>query len=215
MKKQTLLFAMLCFVCLYFFIGCGARVQMKVDSYSNTDLNIEEYKKFSFLPINKDKPLMEKHLFSIIQSVMEDKGYIYDDKNPQFLISIRVDINSREIQKDVSSRPVQVYQPPPIGSKLGTYGTYQTQYVTQGGGTRIINTRIMSIDFINFLNRQPTDKINYIWQGELTCNRSSIKGADIDKCLIIGLLQDYPLKQIGSIKRVEINKCKIETNTGQ
>ena len=209
MNKRHLFLKLLFCAYLILLIGCGpSRIIMNVKSYDNPDLNIAEYKRFSFLPINKEKPLMEKHLFSIIQSVMKDKGYVYDDKNPQFLISIYVGINSREVQGKVSSRPIQVYQPPPIGSKPGTYGSYQTQYVTEGGGTHVINTRFMKIDFIDFINKQPTDKINYVWQGEVTCGDSNRKGVDIDKCLIIGLLQDYPVKQDSSMKKVEINKCK-------
>jgi hypothetical protein len=79
MKKQTLLFAMLYCICLCFLIGCGpSRIQMKVDSYLNQELNITEYKRFSFLPVNNEKPLMEKQLFTFIRSEMEKKGYIYD-----------------------------------------------------------------------------------------------------------------------------------------
>jgi len=210
MNKRNSLLMLLC--CAYFglLIGCGpARIQMKVDSYNNPDLNISEYKRFSFLSVNTDKPLMEKELFSYIKIEMEKKGYIYDDKIPQFLIAVQAGKGSREIQAGVSSRPVQVYQPPPVG-KGGT-GTWQTQFVTEGGGSYTVNTRWMKIDFIDALNKKPSekiDKITYLWQGEANSAGSSELSVVV-KCLISGLLRDYPAKLTGSKITLKFDDCKI------
>ena len=149
---------------------------------------------------------MEKELFSYIKIEMEKKGYIYNDKMPQFLIAVQAGKGSREIQAGVSSRPVQVYQPPPIG-KGGT-GTWQTQYVTEGGGSYTVNTRWMKIDCIEIINKKPGDKITYLWQGEANSAGSSELSVVV-KCLISGLLRDYPAKLTGSKITLKFDECKI------
>jgi len=209
MNKRNLLLLMMC--CAYFglLIGCGpTRIGMKVDSYNNTDLNISDYKRFSFLPVNTDKPLMEKELFSYIKTEMIKKGYIYDDKMPQFLIAVQLGASAYEKQKRVHSRPVQVYQSPSPG-KGGT-GTWQTQHVTQGGGSDTIHTTWMKIDFIDVLNKKPgekIDKITYLWQGEAISEGCVL--SVVVKCLISGLLSDYPAKLTGSIITLDFDECKI------
>jgi len=208
MKKRNLLLLMLC--CAYFglLIGCGpSRIQMKLDTYSNPDLNISEYKRFSFLPANNDKPLMEKELFSYIKIEMEKKGYIYDDKMPQFIIVVQAGKSSHEKQKRVRSREVSDYQPPPIGSKDNKYGTWETHYVTEGGGSYTVNTRWMKIDFIDVINKKPDNKITYLWQGEVNSDgRSEL--SEVVKCLISGLLRDYPAKLTSSKITLKFDECK-------
>jgi hypothetical protein len=207
MKKRNLLLLMTC--CAYFglLIGCGpSRIEMKVDSYNNQDLNISDYKRFSFLPVNSEKPLMEKELFSYIKIEMIKKGYIYDEKMPQFLIAVRLGASSQDVQEGVSSRPVQVYQPPAPGK--GGVGTWQTQYVTQGGGSDTVYTRWMKIDSIDALNKKPGDKITYLWQGEATSEGSSVLSVVV-KCLISGLLRDYPAKLTGSKITLKFDECKM------
>jgi Domain of unknown function (DUF4136) len=187
-------------------IGCGpSRIQMKVVSYNNPDLNISEYKRFSFLPLNSEKPLMEKELFSFIKIEMQKKGYIYDYDGAQFLIAVQAGASSREVQEGVHSRPVQVYQPPPVGSKDNKYGTWQTQHVTEGGGSRTVNTRWMKIDFIDVINKNR--EISYLWQGEVNSQgRSEL--SEVVKCLISGLLRDYPAKLTNSKITLKIDECK-------
>jgi hypothetical protein len=151
---------------------------------------------------------MEKELFSFIKIEMEKNGYIYDYKEPQFLIAVRLGESSREVQEGVSSRPVQVYQPPAPGK--GGVGTWQTQYVTQGGDSDTVNTRWMKIDFIDVLNKKPGDKIDkitYLWQGEAISEGSSALSVVV-KCLISGLLRDYPAKLTGSKITLKFDKCK-------
>lgn len=206
MNKRHLLLKLL--FCAYFclLIGCASRVQMNVESYSNPDLNIAEYKRFSFLPTDSEKPLAEKELFSFIKVEMEKKGYIYDDYNPQFLIAARRGVSSDEKQEGVSSRPVQVYQPPPVGSKDNKYGTWQTQYVTEGGGTRTVNTRWIKMDFIDLINSKPDDKIIYLWQGEVN-SQGSKRINEVTKCLINGLLLDYPVKLNRAKRTIRYDEC--------
>jgi hypothetical protein len=209
MNKQHLLLKLLC--CAYFalLIGCGpSRIVMAVDSYGNPDLNIAEYKRFSFLPLNSEKPLMEKQLFSFIKIEMEKKGYIYDDKMPQFLIAVQLGVSSQEKQAGVHSRPVQVYQPPPVGK--GVYGTWQTQHVTEGGGSYTVNNRWMKFDFIDVIKKKPGDKIDkitYLWQGEVNSQGSS-ELSEVVKCLISGLLRDYPAKLTSSKITLKLDECK-------
>jgi hypothetical protein len=206
MNKQSLLFAMIFCTCLCFLMGCAARVQMNVDSFINQDLNVAAYSRFSFLPVNSDKPLMEKELFTFIRSEMEKKGYIYDDKYPQFLVAVQLGAQSQEKQAAVRSHPIQVYQPPPIGS-VGQYGSYQTQYVTKGGGSYTVNASWLKIDFIDVINKKPDDKISYLWQGEV--NSQGRYGLnEVAKCLISGLLLDYPAKLNKSTRILYFNECK-------
>lgn len=210
MKKQPLLSAIVCCICLCFLAGCGTpRITMKMDSFINQDLNVAEYNRFSFLSVNSEKPLMEKQLFTFIRSEMEKKGYLYDDKNPQFLIVVKTGTQSQEKQEGVHSRPVQVYQSPSPGQ--GGVGTWQTQYVTEGGGSYIVHTRWMKIDFVDVINKKLDDKITYLWQGEIR-NIRRLKigddGAWMDKCFIMGLLEDYPSQQASLIKKIERNRCR-------
>lgn len=207
MKKWIILFIILyCLSCI-FLAGCVKFVKMNVDSYSNPELNIAEYKRFSFLPVNKDKPLFEKQLFSIIKDEMEKKGYFYDEKRPQFLVAVQHGVNIFQEQKPVRSRPVQVYQPPPIGSKPGTYGSYQTQYVTEGGGSRRVNIRWMKIDFIDKVKKKRNDEILYLWQGEVNSEGSG-ELSEVAKCLIYGLLLDYPTKSDRMQRTFRYEDCK-------
>ena len=154
---------------------------------------------------------MEKELLSFIKIEMQKKGYIYDYDGAQFLIAVQAGASSREVQEGVHSRPVQVYQPPPVGSKDNKYGTWETHYVTQGGGSYTVNTRWMKIDFIDVLNKKPGDKIDkitYLWQGEVNSEGPS-ELSEVAKCLISGLLRDYPAKLTGSKIDLKIDECKI------
>ena len=148
---------------------------------------------------------MEKELFSFIRIEMERKGYVYDYERAQFLIAVQAGASSQQKQDGVSSRPVHVYQPPPVGK--GGYGTWETQHVTEGGGSYTVNNRWMKIDFIDVIKKKPGDNLTYLWQGEVNSQgRSEL--SEVVKCLISGLLRDYPTKLTGSKITLKFNECK-------
>ncbi|MDQ5985566.1 MAG: hypothetical protein CSYNP_01278 [Syntrophus sp. SKADARSKE-3] len=179
---------------------------MNVDSYINHDLNIPEYKRFSFMATDTINPLAEKELFSIIKDEMQKKGYSYDNNNPQFQIVARRGVKTEERQEDVRSRPAQVYQPPPIGSKDNRYGTWQTQYVTEGGGTYTVNIKWIRIEFIDLISSQKDGKTNYLWQGEVHSQGKRTLN-ETTKCLTNGLLLDYPTKLNRTKRILNYDEC--------
>ena len=81
----------------------------------------------------------------------------------------------------------------------------------RGGGSDTVHTRWMKIDFIDALNKKPDDKIDkitYLWQGEAISEGSSVLSVVV-KCLISGLLRDYPAKLTGTTVTLNFNDCKI------
>lgn len=174
---------------LLYLCGCGpARLAMNVESLNNPDIEISTYKRFSFLSVNDEQALLEKNLQLMIREVMQQKGFIYDEDVPDFLIKVKFGVEKTVEQEKVRSRPVQVYQP-----EYGKPGKWETRYVTQGGGTKVKETKWIKIDLIDNKMKKDSGKTNVIWQGEVQTDDSNTF-TEISPCLIMGLLADYPVK---------------------
>ncbi len=184
--------------------ACGpARLGMNVESFNNPDIELSTYKRFSFLSVNDEQALLEKNLQLTIREVMQQKGFIYDENAPDFLITVKFGVEKNVEQEKIRSRPVQVYQP-----EYGKPGKWETQYVTQGGGTKVKETKWIKIDLIDNKVKKDSGKIDFIWQGEAqTDDRNTFR--EISPCLIMGLLADYPIKINSKPKRyIPYQDCK-------
>ncbi|MCG6535992.1 MAG: DUF4136 domain-containing protein [Syntrophales bacterium LBB04] len=184
--------------------ACGpARIAMKVESFNNPDVELSNYKRFALLNIQNEKQLLEKELQSSIKKAMEQKGFFYDEKNPDFLIAVNFGVEARTEQHKVSSRPVQVYQP-----EYGKVGTWQTQHVTSGGGSSVVETKWMKIDFIDNKNRTNSERPDFIWQGEVKSDTKR-EFTHISDCLIMGLMEDFPMsKNKTTLKKIPYSSCE-------
>jgi hypothetical protein len=152
---------------------------MKVDSFNNPYLQITEYKRFSFTQLHADNTLKEQHLVSIVKKKMEDKGFVYDDKLPQFI----VDVNFSEVSKQVKDK---------------------------NDKPSLDITKNVTVVFQDMIYRKQNADVKLVWQGEASTSSSGgeFSTADVEKCLIIGILQAYPGKFKSITKSVSASSCK-------
>lgn len=212
MKKNAISKAIPLFLLCITLLGCGpSKFHMDFEGFNNPDINIAEYKKFSFLPTDSEFPLKEKMLFQYIRDVMQQKGFIYDDNQPQFLVFVKMAERSTTEVRPVRSRRVSTYQPAPVGSKVNNYGTWQNSYETTGGGSTTISTITITVNFIDSIKKDSNGNPLYLWQGQASSSQKVKKKVShsigSEKCLILGILQQYPNEQTSKRIHVLSEQC--------
>ena len=109
LKKLLVVSGLFSALCL--FSAC-ANIPMKVDSVSNPYLQSAEYKRFSFTPAHAADQQKEQHLMDVVKKGMGEKGFVFDDKDPQFLIDITFGEESKQVDKgyvDVTNKVALVF----------------------------------------------------------------------------------------------------------
>jgi hypothetical protein len=142
-------------------------------------------------------PLTE-NLLPIIRGELEKKGLVHDRAKPHVLVLIKAGTRAEQRQEPVVSRPVPSLQPTPKGA------TMEMHYVIEGGGFYTVHIRWISMDVFDSAGRKPGDEL---WQGKVASEGEE----DLDsvaKCLISGLLADYPAGPGKTRKILKLNECK-------
>jgi|GEM_PF-4207795 len=210
--RKTIIKGMLFYCLCMLLMGCGpSKFSMRFHSYNNPDISYSEYKKFAFLPTDTEFPLKEKQLFQYIRGVMEHKGFIFDEEHPQFLISVKTSERLATEVRPVKSRRVSTYKPAPIGSNVNNYGTWQTSHETTGGGSTTFSTLFLVISMIDAAPKNAGANSVYIWQGQASSSQKvKMKAGGMrggEKCLITGILQEYPNVQQDKMLYVLPEQC--------
>lgn len=176
MKRQMLVLGFFSVICCLL-VGC-ADIPMKVDSFNNPYLQQEEYKRFSFTPLHTDNKPKEQQLMSVVKKELENKGFVYDDKAPQFIVDINWGQESNQVM-DKSNKP------------------------------SLLITKKVVIVFMDMIYRKQNSGAKLVWQGEASSSSSEpeFSNSDIEKCLIIGILQVYPGKFKSISKKVSSSSC--------
>lgn len=177
MNKLLIAPFLLCAICCLL-AGCSG-IRMNVDSFNNSYLQIAEYKRFSFLASKKVEQAKEQHLFSVVKKELEEKSLVYDDKAPQFLIALNI---SDETMKERKSNSEKVVSD--------------------------VTNRVTIVFIDNIYNKQNSGT-KIVWQGEASTNSSGpdLNSVDVEKCLVIGILQEYPNKLKSIPKSVNSYWC--------
>jgi hypothetical protein len=176
LKARLVLFGF-CSVIFSFLAGCSG-VRMNVDTFNNPYLPITEYKRFSFLPSGIGDKTKEQHLFSVVKKDMEERGLVFDEKTPQFLIAVTV---AEETKKNKNSN--------------------DDKLVAE-------TTKKVSIIFIDNMHNKKETKL--VWEGDASTTGLDVdlSNVDVEKCLIIGILQDYPNKLKSMSKNIYSFWCR-------
>lgn len=214
MKKYNYCLGLIVLVCL-FLVGCATigYIKMDVKAYSDPERDILALKRFGLVPFNKENPLLEKELLFMVKDRLIRKGYIYDEKNPDFLVAI-----------GFYCGPFQYYVPPttlylphwvPGETKtytghIGTthvYGTeqssarYESKPYTVGGYTSTAYYRNIQLYFVDCSKLIQSEKVEVIWQGEVDSSGSNSDIRVVAPYLLDEVLGEFPIKTGKSNKR--------------
>jgi hypothetical protein len=176
LKKQVIVSGLFSIICCLL-VGC-AGIEMKIDSINNPYLQQTEYKRFSFTQPHSDNKPKEQYLVSVVKKEMESKGFVHDEKAPQFLVDVSFSEVSRQV-KDKNDKP------------------------------SLDITKKVAIVFLDMIYQKQNPDAKLVWQGEASSNSSDSEFGtkDIEKCLIIGILQVYPGKFKSITKNVSSFSC--------
>lgn len=188
-------------VCL-FFSGCIGSIEMDVKSYYDPERNLLEVKQFNLAPINKENPLLEKELLFMVKEQLVQKGYIYDEENPDFLVAI-----------NFYCGPFQYYVPPTtlyfprytpgetysgwIGSEYfhgSSLGQWKSEPYIIGGYTKTAYYRNLQIYFVDYNKLLQSGEVEVIWQGQVESSGSNSDIRIIAPYAIGELLDEFPIK---------------------
>lgn len=209
-------------------VGCGGIIKMNVKSLSNPDYSIEEYKTFFVATVNKESPLEEKDLLTVIRSIMERKGYIYDPQYPDFVVTVAFLEGEMTKYKPPKTTYVPQYTPGKTtdhsgrvnvyssdGYSYGSYsgtsttpGTWSTKAVHTPGRTRKYNHRWINVSFyeVKQYRRARKEEVEYLWKGEVISDgRKDLY--IVAPCLLEGLLEEFPSRTGKSKKIFRAKKC--------
>lgn len=197
-KRPFLRFALLGLACLCWMTGCApTHIMMDVESRAAPNFHSPARERFSFLPPEGEKPLTE-NLLPLIRGEMEKKGFVHDDGNPSILVSVKAGTTTEKRREPVVSRPVPVLLP----SREG--GTPETHYVIEGGGYYTVHVRKIRMDVFDAAGQKPGDEL---WQGEVM-SEGEEDLSSVAKCLVSGLLADYPAGPGKTRIILKLNECR-------
>ena len=158
MTKKHYYLSFLGITCLI--LTACATIKMNVKTYSDPEKNLLHAKHFTLLPINKENPLLEKELLFMVKERLIQKGYIYDDENPDFLGTISFYCGPFQYYVP----PTTIYLPHYVPGETKTYtgfigstyvygtekssGKYESKPHTTGGYTATSYYRDIKIYFV-------------------------------------------------------------------
>lgn len=178
LKVRMFLFGLSC-ILFATLSGCTT-INMNVETLNNPYLPTKQYHSFTLLKSNSAAQQNESRLNSIIKNEIEKKGLVFDDKSPQLLIAIHSTEKSDNLQNVKDEK---------ISEKL---------------------TKNLTIVLIDNIYKKQTNENKLVWQGSASATGtvSDFSSTDIEKCLIIGILQDYPNKHIATNKGINSFWCR-------
>lgn len=214
MKKYNYCLGFVVLACLIL-TGCATTgyIKMDVKAYSDPERNLLGVKRFRLAPVNKENPLIEKELLFMVKERLVQKGYIYEEENPDFLVAI-----------NFYCGPFQYYVPPttlylphyvPGETKTytgfigGTYvygteqssGRYESKPYIVGGYTATDYYRNIQVYFVDYSKLMQSEKVEVIWQGEVDSSGSSSDIRIVAPYLLDEVLGEFPIKTGKSNKR--------------
>lgn len=197
-KRPFLRCALLGLACLCWMTGCApTHIVMDVESRAAPNFKPSAGERFSFLSPEGEMPLTEK-LLPLIRGEMGKKGFVHDDRNPSILVAVKARTTTEKRREPVVSRPVPVLMP----SREG--GTPETHYVIEGGGYYTVHVLKIRMDVFDAAGQKPGDEL---WQGEVA-SEGEEDLSSVAKCLISGLIADYPAGPGKTRKILKLNECR-------
>lgn len=199
--KRHLCRALLGLVFLCWVAGCApTHIMMDVESRAAPDFKPSADGRFSFLPPEGEKPLMEK-LLPLIRGEMEKKGLVYDSARPHILVLVKAGTRAEQRREPIVSRPVSSLQPSREGATL------ETHYVIEGGKFYTVQIHWIRMDVFDASGRKPGEPGDELWHGKVE-SEGEKDASVVAKCLVSGLLVDYPAGRGKSRKILKLNDCR-------
>lgn len=211
MKKYNYCLGFIVLACLIL-TGC-ATIEMDVKAYSDPERNLLEVKRFKLVPINKENPLLEKELLFMVKEQLVQKGYIYDEANPDFLVAINFYCGAFQYYVPPTTLYLPHYVPGETKTYTGSigstyvYGTeqssggYESRPYTVGGYIATAYYRNIQIYFVDYSKSIQSEKIELIWQGEVDSSGSDSDIRVVAPYLLHEVLGEFPMKTGKSNKR--------------
>ncbi len=184
--------------------GClSSSIRMNVKSHYDPSANLIEKVSFILLPVSKEKPLLEKELLYMVKNKMIKKGYIYDEKNPDIIISILFTCEYTEWIGD-ELKYIPEKRKTTTGWVGGEYVTitekeeseFKWKKVEKSGYYR--NITIIFGDPDALIQKE---EVKIIWKGVAESIGSSSDIRIVAPYLINEILGEFPIKSGKSVKR--------------
>jgi len=196
------------------FCGC-ARINMNVKSYSDPARNLLEYKRFSVVERKSDPGhlLLEKELLFLSRQILTDKGYVYDEENPDFLVVM--DFYCGPFKYYVP--PTTLYFPHYVQGESKTFsgfiddsyffGTQQSEggleylpYST-GGYTATAYYRNITLYFVDVERLLDSEKVEVIWIGDAESSGKTSDLLFVAPYMLKELMGEFPRRTRKSTNR--------------
>lgn len=191
--------------------GCyvqpGPRVEMKVKSYGDPDLDYSPLKRFAAVRVHEESPLLEKELISLLKRELVAEGYIYDDENPDFLVVMDFYVGSFDYYEPPTTIRIPQYVK---GETRRTTGWVGGKYVTlteksdghfetaeievSSGGMCTEYYRTIRVHFIDAVHLRKTGEVEPVWRGQVDSFGSNSDILYVAPVLLDELLSEYPMR---------------------
>lgn len=99
---------------------------MDIDTRVDPTLSYSKYKSFAVVPVNKEQPLIEKHLLLAAVEALTSKGFVYNEKNPDFLVTVGFGVKNEQKYVPARSYSIPKYTPGQTTYHSGTASAYGT-----------------------------------------------------------------------------------------
>ncbi len=198
----------------FFAFGCTS-LHMNVKAYLDPEQDFSYYRRFKTLGSNTENPLLEKQLLLLVKKKMLDRGFICDEKNPEFIIMLSFYSGAFNYYKPPATIYLPQYTTGETKNSFGTFGgisysghetssgKWESKPTQIGGGTATAyyrNIRVNVIDYKPLTASTPT--INFIWQGEVDSSGSTADILDVAPFLLDELLGEFPTRTDKGTERV-------------
>lgn len=210
-KLASLVFLTVVILAVLAVCGCYVqpkpRVEMKVKSYGDPDLDYSPLKRFAAVRVNEDSPLLEKELISLLKRELVAEGYIYDDENPDILVVMNFYTGSYDYYEPPRTIRIPLYVG---GETKRTTGWVGGKYVTlkeksdgrfetaeievSSGGIRTEYYRTIGVLFIDAEHLRKTGEVEPVWRGQVDSFGSNSDILYVAPVLLDELLSEYPIR---------------------
>lgn len=194
------------FILLLVILGCTLPITMYVSTYRDPGRDLLQGSSFSLVLLNESEQLVEKNLLHQAKEKLINKGYIYDEKSPDFIVTTSFYFGPFESYIPQRTFYVPEYVPGQTsyysGSFDGSYyygtatssGYTRQRPVTTGGYTVIQHYRELNLFFVDYDILVNHERVELLWQGKVHSTGSSSDYQHISKIMVNELMDEFPVR---------------------
>jgi hypothetical protein len=196
-----------------FLLGCTTtRLNVNIQSHPNTGKDLKNYKTFMIFQRSEENPDLEVDLLKIVNAELQEKGYIYKEKNPDFAVLIAFS-NSRIKSRTKTKPEYKIVDSNVYNScsdarvsnlsvnirKAHIGDTIVPASLTESGKGYFTHIQLYFIDTRKLREQK---KMELLWKGHVLNNGSNGEMRKLAPHFIKELLREFPLKSGKKNQRV-------------